>query len=480
MHVIRRSLALLFAVALILVAVAPVAADITVGEAPAGITGSGLMELNADTSGYLYASDYNAPAILKVNAANGQYTRYVFSLSGAFLVQPGDAKPDTSAVLWWSDYNTAFGKLTTSPLQVEYWDLASKSLNPGGFAFDAAGRIWFTQPSYGQLLRFVPTDRTLCRFSVGGGGDYLIAQGAFLWLTDRQAGRLLRFDSSTNQLRAWTLPSGWLTPEGLALDEDGRVWWADSGQGVIGRLTPSNNQLVLYTLPAGSQPVLLAPRAEVIWYTDGGGSVGFIDPAVAVGSAQTPTVSTSTVSPTDCEGLGSPTVKTNITQQTGTLSFASVAWASAAGSTGVTRYALPSTGITPQPWGVASSQSRTWIVDQNRSVLGRTPRLPASPTLSIALETGGNRLTWSAVTKDEGNEAVVVSSYQVWRANQAYFRPWDTGAVLATTTGGTNVPDATLATPGTPVFYGVRSVAQSGLLSHTSAHAGAFAFALVR
>lgn len=484
MHLLRRFIefacALTVALALAIGIAPPAAADIPVGEATAGIAGSMLMELNPDAAGNLYASDYTAPAILKTNAANGQYTRYVFSQGATFLIQPGDPRPDAAGNLWWSDYVSAFGKLNPAALQAEYWDLASKGLVPGGFAFDPAGRAWFTQPNNSRLISFTPSDRNLCLFEVGGGGDYIVAQGALLWLTDMQAGRLLRFDTTNNQLTAWTLPPGWVTPEGLAVDGDGRVWWADSGARMIGRLTPTTNQALVVTLPAGSQPVMLAAGTEVMWYADGSGGVGFVDPALAGGSVHTLSASTSTVGPTNCQTLAAGTVQTGVIRQTGTFSFTTETWASAAGQPGVTRYALPKSGIAPQPWGIAASQGRTWTVDQNRNVLARTPRLPQSPVVTIKLETGGNRLIWSAVTQDEGGETIAVASYQVWRGSQPYFRPWDAGVSLSTTTGGTNVLDTTLATPGAPVFYGVRSIAQSGLLSKTSAHAGAFAFALVR
>jgi hypothetical protein len=131
------------------------------------------------------------------------------------------------------------------------------------------------------------------------------------------------------------------------------------------------------------------------------------------------------------------------------------------------------------PWGAAFSQGRAWIVDQNRVVLARTPRLPLNPAVSVALEAGGNRLTWAAVARDEGNGAIVVSSYQVWRSSQPYFRPWDAGVTLASSGAATSVLDPVLATPAAPVFYGVRSVAGSGLLSRTSARIGAMAYTLV-
>lgn len=457
------------------------AADMTTGEASAGSAGSSFWELNADSAGMLHISDYTGNAVQSVHPPSGSYTRYLFDGGAPFAVQPSDPKPDAGGSLWWSDYLSAFGKLNTSTLHLEYWDLASLALSPGGFAFDTTGHVWFTQPSYTQFLRFSPADNTLCQFEVGGGGDYLVAQGPVLWATDRLAGHLLRFDSLSLQLKSWALPEPWLTPEGLAVDGDGRVWWADSGAGIIGRLSPGTNEAVIYELPSGSQPLMVAPGAEVVWYSDGSGFVGFIDPAQATGATHALPVSTLAPSVGNCRNVGYPSQQSGVLRIKGTLAFSDVTWSADMSQPGVARYALPATGGWPVPWGIAFSQGRTWIVDQGRRILARTPYLPLSPVVSIQLDQGRNHLVWPAVTLDEGNENVSISGYQVWRSDKPYFRPWDSpGVILVGSPVAAGFLDPVSATPAAPVFYGVRSVAESGLLSRTSTHMGAFAFALVR
>ena len=98
--------------------------------------------------------------------------------------------------------------------------------------------------------------------------------------------------------------------------------------------------------------------------------------------------------------------------------------------------------------------------------------------------TGGVELRWLAVTQDEGGGTVTAGAYQVWRSSAPYFRPWDAGVNLVAetpaTTPTTTTVDSIALTAGTRVFYGGRSVAQSGLLSATSAHVGAFAYGLVK
>ncbi len=455
---------------------APVRADIGMGESIVGISpDSSLWELNRDASGTLYVSDYQLPAVVTVNPTTGSYTRYRFDPYALPFLTPSDAKPDSSGVIWWSDYYAGFGTINPSTNQVTYWNLSGLALKPGGFAFDLTGRVWFTQPGRTKLLRFNPVSNELCQFEVGGGGNYLIAYEGQLWIGDSYARRVLRFDPATNQLRTWALPGGSAFPEGLAFDGDGWLWWADRGVQRLGRLAPKTNEAVTYGLISGAQPLAVVPGIEVIWYTDLNGSVGFLDPALASGSLSTLTSNTSTVSPS-CSTVSSSTQ--NLTKTTGMFSFPAVNWARVSGTpVGVTVYAPP--GTSPVPYGMAFSDGRTWTVDQNRLTLSRTPRVPQAPTVLISLSGGNLTLSWPAVTQDEGGGAVTVSHYQVWRSNQPYFRPWDTGVNLVGTPSATSISAGAAPTAGQSTFFGIRSVASSGLLSRTSARVGAFSYGLV-
>jgi len=89
----------------------PVAANMGVGEAIAGLSTSSLWELNRDAGGTLYISDYQLPAVVVVNPTSGAFTRYISPLTAAFVVTPSDAKPDTNGLIWWSDYYSAFDHL---------------------------------------------------------------------------------------------------------------------------------------------------------------------------------------------------------------------------------------------------------------------------------------------------------------------------------------------------------------------------------
>ncbi len=480
MRLSRVIAGMVIAAALIGGRVSPAVADMGVGERTVGASGSSLWELNRDMAGALYVSDYALPAVLAVNPATGAYTRYTFDIRDkTYVIMPSDAKPDAAGQIWWSDYYAAFGRTNPTTGGTTYWDLTGTFLAPAGFAFDPAGRVWLTQEFNPQLLRFDPSAGQLCRFNVGGGGRYMIAHGGVLWIGDAQARRLLRFDPQTNQLRWWALPDAGASPRGLAFDAAGRLWWADAvpGTGKLGRLAPENNQAVTYLLPSGTEPVMVAPGGEVVWYTDRAGTAGFLDPARASGAPTTLTTGTATLSPIACATVASRTQTPART--TGTFTFSTVNWASLAGTpVGITAFIPPTTTTTPSPYGMAASDGRTWLADQSRLTLARTPRAPRPPTVSISLAAGAVTLSWGAVTQDEGGGSVTVSNYQVWRGGQPGFRPWDPGVTLVGTPPVTSFPAGPAPAAGQAAFFGVRSVASSGLLSQTSSRVGVFSFAL--
>lgn len=466
---------LVLAVVLAWSAAIPAAADIGMGEATVGLTNSALWELNRDTAGTLYVSDYALPAVVTVNPTTGAYTRYTLPLGQPFFITPSDAKPGGDGLIWWSDYFSAFGRINPSSGQVLYWELSGLGLQPGGFAFDSSGRLWFTEPYGSRLLRFNPSNNELCRFDVGGGGRYIIAYGGKLWVGDSVARRILRFDPASNQLRWWNL-SGSAAPQGLAFDADGRLWWADAAPtaGKLGRLNPDSGEAVTYPLPSGAQPVAVVPGIEVIWYTDESGSAGFLDPARAAGSAAVLSSGTSSPASTCSTVLsGSQTA----TKASGTFSFATVNWTTVSSTPlGITAYAAP--GSSAEPYGMAFSDERTWTVDRVRLTLSRTPRVPRAPTVSISRSGSNMTLSWPPVTQDEGGGAVTVSSYQVWRSGQPYFRPWDSGVTFVGQPAGSPYPVGALPPAGEAAYFVMRSVADSGLLSRSSNRVGAFSFAL--
>jgi streptogramin lyase len=101
-----------------------------------------------------------------------------------------------------------------------------------------------------------------------------------LWVTERDGGRIARFDLDTQGWQEYNLDAG-SQPWGLALDAAGNVWFAESGTDRIGKLEIASGTITEYEgLAAGSQPWGVAMGDDgLVWFTErAGGQLGRLDP----------------------------------------------------------------------------------------------------------------------------------------------------------------------------------------------------------
>lgn len=464
----------------LLTAVLPARADIGVGESVVAdnLNHTGVFEVNPDSAGLVYVSDSVANQVISIDRTTGAYVRYrPASTTFAF----GDAKTDASGAIWGSNFYSRIGRVTTGATpQLTYWNLP---VGIGGFVFDATGKLWLSPRAGVNLTSFDPTNGSYCQYNVGGTGAYISEHGGRLWLADSVNGRILRFDPSTFQLTAWTLPV--IDPEnppfpvGLAFDADEALWWADATLGQLGRLWPASAQAMTFDLRADSVPELLAAGEGVIWYADQhfkNGSVGFLDPARAVGVSHLLSVATTT--PTPSCGTRTPQGPFAITRTSGTFTFPTINWPLAADAPSGTTVYRPADAT---PRGITTSGGRIWVADGSRAVLSRTPHLPKAPVISISRSQPGISLAWQPVNLDEGNAPTVVARYEVWRSSRPYFRPGDASVplLLGEPPAGP-FPDTEEPAPGGAHYYVLKSVGENGLLSGLSNRTGVFSFTLTR
>jgi streptogramin lyase len=317
-------------------------------------------EVNPDTGGNLWISDYFADKIRQLDPRSGVYTIYQ-GMSGA-----SDARRDAAGDVWWTNYvDNQLGRISLSANQVITWALPGAGI-PLGTAVDDSGDIWVTDSFEPQVHRFDPDTQEVCTYLVpdGGTSDYIVADGGYIWLGDWWLSRLLRLDPSTDEFTSWALPEG-AFPEGVAVDEAGHVWAADSELSLLVELQPAINQLTTYTVPVGVWPEMLVPHNGLVWYTeDYSGTVGVLDPATAHGTTTTVASATETVAPT-CENLG-PGTSAPLVSSTGSASWASTALATLLDSAGWTIYALEPGS---SPWGIAVVQDDVFVVDEGRQKL---------------------------------------------------------------------------------------------------------------
>jgi streptogramin lyase len=323
-------------------------------------------EINPDTHGNLWITDYGANQVRQVHPATGAVTIY----SG--LANASDARMDPGGMVWWTNGgNTDLGRIAPGTSTLTTWKLPGTGAL-GGVAFDGAGRVWTTDVLFnGMIYRFTPGTGEVCTYAIpdGGAGAYIQAQGADIWLGDTANNRILKLDSGSAVFTLWQLEGGAI-PKGLALEAGGNLWWADESQPLLARLEPGISRMTAYALPAGTQPEMIALSQGKVWYTQNvSGMVGVLDPAKASGTSSTLVKTTAPVTP-GCSNLGAGTNST-IATSTAALAWTANVYNLIVDSGGWTVYQMPAGG---HPWGIAAAQSAVWVVDQSRQKLAWLPQ----------------------------------------------------------------------------------------------------------
>jgi streptogramin lyase len=323
---------------------------------PAGVA----YEVNPDTHGNLWISDAGAGQIWQVRPATRVITIYS-GLDGA-----SDARMDPAGMVWWTNSSdTKLGRISPGTSTLTTWTL------PGtgalwGISFDDAGRVWTTDFYNGTLYRFTPGSTEACAYAVPDAGvsDYIVTQGADIWLGDWPNQRILRLNPTTNLFTIWPL-TGAAFPIGLAMDASGSLWWADANLPVLARLQPDISRMTVYTLPVGSQTEMIALSQGRVWYTEtGSGTAGMLDPGVASGTSSTLVKTTVPVTP-KCSNVGAGT-SASVSSSTRALAWTPTAYKQIVSSGGWIVYQMPQGAF---PWGIAVSDQDVWIVDQGRQKL---------------------------------------------------------------------------------------------------------------
>lgn len=190
--------------------------------------------------------------------------------------------PDTLAVLVVRDEATATG---TTEARLVLQDRRGTVLRnedvtgvlDHGLAWDGAA-LWSCGDAAAggaQLRRLEPARLTVTASypTPGHRPTGLCHDGRFVWLTDRDSGRLERFDPELGEVTRST-PTPAFSPCGLAWD--GRhLWLTDAGTGRLYRLSGSRRAWSGTVAPADflrrGVPVLLAHDGRDLWYVAGDG-----------------------------------------------------------------------------------------------------------------------------------------------------------------------------------------------------------------
>lgn len=329
-------------------------------------------EINPDSSGMLWVSDYATGDVWGIDAETGETLKYYVGGN------PSDARRVGDYFYWADGEANILGR--SNLLGAGYtWNVSSAS-GFYGTAVDAQGRLWASDAALPDLYRLDPVQANLCHVTIPDGLwlGYLVYSDGYLWFSDENylsnKARLLRLRVSDNHLDWWVLPLN-SSPFGLTVDAEGDLWYANDGfpLGLV-ELDPESNSIKTYYLPKGNKPAMVAFHGGLIWFTEQGlDSFGMLDPS----GIDRPPVSVS-------KGEANLACKNdpyhvNESVQV-PLNEGQIQWDSASFpeiyADGVWNiYQMPEEEA--DPWGIAYQDDKIWVIDQGQQVIIRA-RLQAS------------------------------------------------------------------------------------------------------
>lgn len=232
---------------------------------------------------YLPGSNF-ADVVGKVTPA-GKVTEFQLDMHSANLGL-SDIAVGPDGNLWFTvGGRPKVGRITTAG-EVKEFELPAADAKPGSIVAGPDGDLWFTEWQNGKVGRITPSGE-VTEFAMLDGrnpGDIAVGADGALWVTESLAGRVARIGTDGSQTD-FPLPDPGGYPGHIVAGSDGALWIGKQRGGVLGRITTSGEASEL-PVPGGRQTFALSsgPYGDV-WYSNGGGRIGWVIPGVLTGTA---------------------------------------------------------------------------------------------------------------------------------------------------------------------------------------------------
>ncbi len=147
---------------------------------------------------------------------------------------------------------------------------------------DKKGNIWFTKQDTDQFGMVDYKTMKVSLFSPLTKESFPrrieIDANGIVWSGEFRAGKMLRFDPKTQDMKEYPLPGPQPTPYGMGIDAKGNVWYASYNMDVIGCLDPKTGQTVEYPFPHSENTIreFFPDSQGRMWYgTPSNNKVGY-------------------------------------------------------------------------------------------------------------------------------------------------------------------------------------------------------------
>jgi len=186
--------------------------------------------------------------------------------------------------LWFTEGGRSkVGRITTSG-QITEFELPSGASSPNSIVAGPDGNLWFTLEWQGSIGRITPAGEVTL-FPLANRGATGIAAGpdGGLWITQLSSALITRVGTDGSQT-SFPLPEFTGRPGKIVAGPDGALWFGKLGQSGLGRITTSG-EVSEIPVPVGHLTFALSSGPfDDVWYSNGGGRIGWVIPGVAEGT----------------------------------------------------------------------------------------------------------------------------------------------------------------------------------------------------
>lgn len=236
-----------------------------------GLWGTALGE-----GGVVWASDFSAPNLYKLDPASNQLCVYTLPNSGS-----GEYLLTDQGRIWVGD-NVHGRILRLNGPTFDWWTLANGS-EPRDLTMDGSGRVWWTDPSLGDVGRLDPVTNSIITYTAPGAVNVvpqmLTLLDGKLWYTQQYPSRLVKLDPAVASGITATVTTGQKptipTCSTLAPQASGTIphvsGLASADWSVYHTLVDSAGWSI-YDLPVNAVPYGIAATQQ-IWLVDQGRQV---------------------------------------------------------------------------------------------------------------------------------------------------------------------------------------------------------------
>jgi sugar lactone lactonase YvrE len=202
-----------------------------------------------DSSGNLYAANYNDSTISKFNASGG----YVSNINSD-LVAPYGLAFDSSGNLYASNFDNTISKFNASGTFLS--QINSNLNSPTGLAFDSTGNLYAANYNNSTISKFNAAGTFLSQINSNLNGPQALAFDSTgnLYAANLSNSTISKFNSSGTFLSQINSNLG--RPQGLAVDSTGNLYAANFNTNTISKFDSSGTFLTSWS--TGSTPNFLA------------------------------------------------------------------------------------------------------------------------------------------------------------------------------------------------------------------------------